>query len=128
MSGEVKRGGFMKDEIEICNSTVIHQDLVDKALKHMPDARIIEGVSTLFKVVGDPTRMKLLLALLQNEMCVCDLSATLSLSMSAISHQLSVLKKLNLVRFRREGKVVFYSLSDDHVSQIMKVGIEHITE
>lgn len=118
----------MKNEIEICNSTVIHQDLVDKALNHMPDDRIIEGVSNLFKVVGDPTRMKLLLALLQSEMCVCDLSATLSLSMSAISHQLSVLKKLNLVRFRRNGKVVYYSLSDDHVSQIMQVGIEHVTE
>jgi len=111
-----------------CDCEVIHADVVDKVKKKMPDEAELYDLSDFFKVLGDSTRMKLIWALDESEMCVCDLAVLLSMTKSAISHQLSSLKQANLVKFRKEGKVVFYSLSDDHVKAIFEKGLEHIKE
>lgn len=114
--------------IEVCKSNVIHQDTIDKVLKVMPEEELLYDLAELFKVFGDSTRVKILSALFESEMCVCDLSVALSMTQSAISHQLRVLKQANLVKFRREGKVVYYSLSDNHIKSIFDQGLLHVQE
>lgn len=112
----------------ICDCEVIHADVVDKVKKNMPAESTLYDLSDFFKVLGDSTRVKILWALDEHEMCVCDLAVLLNMTKSAISHQLSSLKQANLVKFRRQGKIVFYSLADDHVKQIYEMGLEHIKE
>lgn len=114
--------------IEVCKCNVIHQDTIDKVLKIMPEEELLYDLAELFKVFGDSTRVKILSALFESEMCVCDLSVALSMTQSAISHQLRVLKQANLVKFRREGKVVYYSLSDNHIKSIFDQGLLHVQE
>ncbi|MDR2034861.1 MAG: metalloregulator ArsR/SmtB family transcription factor [Helicobacteraceae bacterium] len=94
----------------------------------MPQEEILFDLAELFKVFGDTTRVKILCALFQNRMCVCDIAALLGMTKSAISHQLRVLKQSKLVRFKKEGKVVYYSLADDHVKNIFDQGIIHVSE
>lgn len=94
----------------------------------IPSEEVLYDVAELFKVFGDATRVKILFLLLKNEMCVCDIAQILSMQQSAISHQLRVLKQARLVKFRREGKTVFYSLADSHVETMLNQGIEHVTE
>ena len=115
-------------DMDICKSTVIHQGNVIKAKELMPKEEILYDMAEFFKVFGDTTRIKIISALFESEMCVCDLSATLNMTQSAISHQLRVLKQANLVKFRREGKVVYYTLSDDHVKDIFDQGLVHVQE
>ena len=115
-------------DMDICKSTVIHQGNVMKAKELMPKEEILYDMAEFFKVFGDTTRIKIISALFESEMCVCDLSATLNMTQSAISHQLRVLKQANLVKFRREGKVVYYTLSDDHVKDIFDQGLVHVQE
>ncbi|WP_227762223.1 ArsR/SmtB family transcription factor [Zhaonella formicivorans] len=112
--------------IENCNCTIIHQDIIDRVKAVMPDEIDLYDLAELFKVFGDSTRIKILHALFASEMCVCDLAALLGMNQSAISHQLRVLKQARLVKYRKEGKVVYYSLDDDHVKQIFDQGLEHI--
>ncbi len=112
----------------ICDCEVIHADIVEKVKKNMPEESVLYDLSDFFKVLGDSTRVKILWALDEHEMCVCDLAALLNMTKSAISHQLRSLKQANLVKFRRKGKIVFYSLADDHVKQIYEMGLEHIKE
>lgn len=112
----------------ICDCEVIHADIVEKVEKNMPAESVLYDLSDFFKVLGDSTRIKILWALDEHEMCVCDLAALLNMTKSAISHQLKSLKQANLVKFRRKGKIVFYSLADDHVKQIYEMGLEHIKE
>ncbi len=112
----------------ICDCDVIHSDVVDAVKKKMPDENELYDLSDFFKVLGDSTRAKIIWALDESEMCVCDLAMLLGMTKSAISHQLSSLRQANLVRNRREGKNVFYSLVDDHVKQIFEMGLEHIRE
>ncbi len=107
---------------------VIHADIVDKVRLVMPDEDELYDLSDFFKVLGDSTRAKIMWALDESEMCVCDLAVLLNMTKSAISHQLKSLKAANLVKHRKEGKVVFYSLTDDHVKQIFEKGLEHIRE
>ena len=114
--------------IEICETTVIHQNTVEKVQKESMAEETLLELAGFFKVIGDPTRIKILTALFVSEMCVCDIAAALSMSQSAISHQLRVLKQAKLVKFRRDGKVVYYSLDDDHVEAILRQGLEHIKE
>jgi DNA-binding transcriptional ArsR family regulator len=114
--------------IHVCSSTVIHQDLVDRARKTMPPDTILYDLADLFKVFGDTMRIKILHALLSSEMCVCDISALLNMTESAISHQLRVLKQAHLVKQRKSGKVVYYSLTDNHVESIVSCGLDHIGE
>ncbi|MDF2677708.1 MAG: putative transcriptional regulator [Bacillota bacterium] len=116
-----------KEEI-ICDCEVIHGDVVEEVKRKMPIEDVIFDLSDFFKVLGDSTRVKIMWALDQSEMCVCDLAVLLNMTKSAISHQLRSLKQANLVKFRKEGKVVFYSLSDDHVKDIFEKGLEHIRE
>ena len=106
----------------------LQESTIEKLAETMPDEEILYDLAELFKVFGDSTRIKILYALFESEMCVYDISQLLNMSMSAISHQLRILKQAQLVRFRREGKTVFYSLADDHVRTILGNGMEHICE
>lgn len=116
------------DNIETCNCTIIHEDVVNKVMKSIPDEETLYDLADLFKVFGDSTRIKVLCALFQTEMCVCDIAALLGMTQSAISHQLRVLKQARLVKYKREGKVVYYSLDDEHVKSIFDQGLIHISE
>jgi ArsR family transcriptional regulator len=107
---------------------VIHADIVDAVKKKMPIEDELYDLADFFKVLGDSTRAKIMWALDESEMCVCDLAVLLNMTKSAISHQLRSLRQANLVKYRKSGKVVFYSLSDDHVKAIFETGLEHIRE
>lgn len=107
---------------------VIHEDIVNKVKKNMPKEEHLYDLAELFKVFGDTTRIKILYALFASEMCVCDIAALINMTQSAVSHQLRVLKQARLVKYRKEGKVVYYSLDDDHIKQIFDQGYMHITE
>lgn len=113
---------------ESCEENIIHPGLVEKAARLLPPEEALYDLAELFKVFGDSTRIKLLYALLESEMCVCDLAQLLGLTQSAVSHQLRVLKTSKLVRNRREGKTVFYALDDDHVRRMLEMGMEHLSE
>ena len=112
---------------DVCNCNVIHRDVVNKVKKNMPREEKLYDLAELFKVFGDTTRIKILYALLEEEMCVCDIAALLGMNQSAISHQLRVLKQAGLVKYRREGKVVYYSLDNEHVKNIFDQGFIHIS-
>jgi DNA-binding transcriptional ArsR family regulator len=114
--------------VEKCDCNVIHEDVVAKVRDKMPEEEILYDLAELFKVFGDSTRIKILWALEEDEMCVCDIAYLLNMTQSAISHQLRVLKQAHLVKNRREGKVVYYSLADDHVKLILDQGLIHTTE
>lgn len=118
----------MKKYDDVCDCEVIHAEVVDAVRKNMPEEDELYDLSDFFKVLGDSTRVKIMWALDESEMCVCDLAVLLNMTKSAISHQLRSLKEANLAKFRREGKVVYYSLADDHVKEIFEKGMEHINE
>ena len=111
-----------------CDCNVIHENIVSSVKEKMPGEEKLYYLAELFKVFGDSTRIKILCVLAESEMCVCDISALLNMTQSAISHQLRILKQAKLVKSWREGKVVFYSLDDDHVKQIFNQGLDHINE
>ncbi len=112
----------------LCEITIIHEDVVKKVKKIMPEDDEIYDLAEFFKVFADSTRMKMIYALMEKELCVCDLANIVNTTQSAISHQLKILRQSKLVKFRKEGKVVYYSLDDEHISQIVKKGREHIEE
>ena len=112
----------------VCEFMHVHEEIVEKVEKVMPDEQQLLDLSEFFKVFGDSTRIKILYVLSQSEMCVCDIAKLLQMGQSAISHQLRVLKQMRLVKFRRDGKTVFYSLSDNHIQTILAQGMEHICE
>ena len=114
--------------MEACSLEAIHDDVVKKVKIKMPNDDDLLKLSDLYKAMGDLTRIRILSALVHSEMCVCDLSVLLNISQSAISHQLRVLKSARLVKFRRAGKVIYYSLDDEHIKQIFDAGLHHITE
>ena len=114
--------------IERCDCEVIHEDIVKRVQAIFPREEKLYDLAELFKVFGDSTRIKILWALDASEMCVCDIAVLLNMTQSAISHQLRVLKQSQLVKSRREGKIVFYSLDDEHVRQILDQGLVHIDE
>jgi len=116
-----------KELFETCNCNIIHEDIVGKVKNTIPDEGILYDLADLFKVFGDSTRIKIICALFQSEMCVCDIAALLGMNQSAISHQLRVLKQARLVKFRKDGKVVYYSLDDEHVKKIFDQGLAHIS-
>ena len=117
-----------KPNDEKCEVTLIHEDNVKKAINELPDDELIADLSDMFKIFGDQTRVKILMALESGELCVCDIAAVIDMSQSAISHQLRVLKQSNIVKTRRQGKVVYYSISDDHVKEIFDIAIVHVQE
>ena len=116
------------NEIERCGFLYVHEDAVEQVLSEMPGDETLYDLAELFKVFGDSTRIKILYALFEAELCVCDISKLLGLTQSAVSHQLRVLKNSRLVKFRKDGKTVFYSLADDHVRKIIAQGMEHVNE
>jgi ArsR family transcriptional regulator len=111
-----------------CDCDVIHGEIVDAVREKMPEERELYDLADFFKVLGDSTRARIICALDESEMCVCDLAVLLNMTKSAISHQLRSLKQTNLVKYRKEGKVVYYSLADYHVKEIFEKGLEHIRE
>ena len=111
-----------------CDCEVIHEDVVNSVLSAMPYNKVFYDLAHFYKMFADNTRIKILWALSTNPMCVCDLAVLLGMTKSAISHQLKTLRLSNLVRYERQGKVVYYSLADNHVRDIFKKGVEHITE
>lgn len=115
-------------EAECCEFIHVHQDIVDRVNRVMPDEDTLYNLSELFKIFGDSTRIKILYVLFESEMCVCDIAQLLSMTQSAISHQLRALKQSKLVSSRREGKTVFYALADSHVRTILDQGMEHVSE
>lgn len=117
-----------KNEAVNCEYMHIHKDLVEQVNKNMPDEEILYDLAELFKVFGDSTRIKILYVLFEAEMCVCDIAQVLNMTPSAISHQLKVLKNSHLIKFRRDGKSIFYSLADNHVRTMLGQGMEHICE
>ena len=118
----------MANEELICDCEVIHAEVVNDVKKRMPQDEDIYDLSDFFKVLGDSTRMKIIWALDESEMCVCDIAVLLNMTKSAISHQLRALRNANLVKFRKEGKEVYYSLKDQHVRDLYEIGMEHIKE
>ena len=118
----------MTNDIPSCEYMHVHPDAVEKIKGLMPDDDRLIDLAELFKVFGDSTRIKILSALSGGELCVCDISTLVGMTSSAVSHQLKILKNAELVRFRRDGKTVFYSLADGHVNTILKQGLEHINE
>jgi len=118
----------MTNEVPCCEYMHVHEDTVEKVRKLMPDDDKLFDLADLFKTFGDSTRIKILYVLLESEMCVCDIAQVLGMNTSAISHQLKILKQARLVKFRRDGKTVFYSLDDDHVRSMIDQGIEHLNE
>ena len=116
------------DRIEQCAYIHVHEEIVKQVNEEIPDEEKLYDLADFFKVFADSTRIKILYVLLCSEMCVCDLAQILNMTQSAISHQLRILKQMDLVRNRREGKTIFYSLADDHIKAILSQGMEHINE
>ena len=115
-------------ELPRCEETQIHPDAVERVRGLLPQDEVLYDLAELFKIFGDSTRVKILYALLESELCVCDIAKLMEVSQSAVSHQLRVLKGSKLVKFRRERKTVYYSLADQHVMSILSQGMEHILE
>jgi DNA-binding transcriptional ArsR family regulator len=125
---EVREMGEKRPDTLTCDCTAIHEDSVNRVREKMPDEENLYDLAELFKVFGDSTRIKILCALAESDLCVCDIAALFNMTQSAISHQLRVLKQARLVKYRKEGKIVYYSLADEHVKQIFGQGLAHINE
>lgn len=106
----------------------IHQDIIQKIAEAMPEESVLYNVAELLKVFSDPTRIRIIFVLGQSEMCVCDIANLINVTQSAVSHQLRILKQARLVKARRKGKTIFYSLCDDHVQKILQYAMEHVKE
>ena len=117
-----------RKEVECCESFELHENLLKIVRETMPEETELYDLAELFKVFGDSTRIRILFVLFESEVCVCDLAETLNMTQSAVSHQLRILKQAKLIKNRREGKSIFYSLADGHVRTIISQGIEHIEE
>ena len=115
-------------EVECCDAVEVHENLLKIVNETMPEETELYDLAELFKVFGDSTRIRILFVLFEAEVCVCDLAAVLNMTQSAISHQLRILKQNKLVKSRREGKSIFYSLADEHVRTVIAQGREHIEE
>lgn len=112
----------------LCDEACLHSELLEQSQKNIPDDDTLITLSDLFKVLGDMTRVKILSALLKNELCVCDLSEIIGMGQSAVSHQLRVLRASKIVKYRREGKSIFYSIDDDHIRMLFEIALSHINE
>lgn len=117
----------MTDDI-CCENNVVHESVVKKVAANIADEDLLYDVAELFKIFGDSTRIRILSALLQDELCVCDIGSLLNMTKSAVSHQLRILRQAKLVKNRRSGKEIYYSLDDDHVAKIIHLALEHAQE
>lgn len=114
--------------IETCITKGIHEDIIQTVKQNMPDHVDLNELADLFKLFGDSTRISILWALSESEMCVCDICALLKMKQPAVSHQLKNLKQARVVKARRDGKVIYYSLDDDHIRRLLNLGMEHVQE
>lgn len=121
----IKEEGMSKNEF-ICDCNIIHEKTVNETIKKMPEEDTFNKIAEFFKILGDTTRTKILFALDLNEMCVCDIANVLNMSKSSISHQLGTLRRMNIVKCRKEGKEVYYTLDDNHIKEVFEVAHEHI--
>ena len=112
----------------ICDCNIVHDDIVKDTLSKMPEDDLFNKLAEFFKILGDTTRAKILFALDQNEMCVCDIANVLGMSKSSISHQLGTLRRSGIIKCRKSGKEVFYQLDDEHVKEVFEIGKEHIEQ
>ena len=112
----------------ICDCNIIHKEVVDDTLKKMPEQDLFNKIAEFFKILGDTTRTKILFALDTNEMCVCDIANVLNMSKSSISHQLGTLRRCGIVKCKKIGKEVFYTLDDEHVQEVFEIGFKHIEQ
>ena len=124
---KIKKGGFQVTE-QKSEFLAAHEELVEQVLQNQPEDEYLYDLAELFKVFGDSTRIKILYALFESELCVSDIAQILNLNQSAVSHQLRILKDAKLVKFKRSGKSIFYSLDDDHVRTILSMGMDHVEE
>jgi DNA-binding transcriptional ArsR family regulator len=114
--------------MEQCQEKILHMTQVKRAVDNVPDLDTLQSMTDIFKALGDPGRLKIVIALSACELCVCDLAVVCGSSESAVSHQLRILRNLKIVRFRREGKIVFYRLDDDHVRSLISQSLQHVKE
>ena len=115
-------------EKDVCESEVVHEHVVARVRAAIPDEDVLADVADLFKVFGDSTRTRILSALFESELCVCDIASLLNMTKSAVSHQLRILRQTKIVKYRNQVKEVYYSLDDDHISHIYKMALEHLSE
>ncbi|MDR0984526.1 MAG: metalloregulator ArsR/SmtB family transcription factor [Ruminococcus sp.] len=117
-----------ENEVITCKDCIVHKETAKKIAEVMPDETTLYDVAELFKVFGDSTRVRILFVLFKSELCVCDIAEILNMTQSAISHQLRVLKSARLVKYRREGKTVLYSMEDSHIKNMFSLALEHVSE
>lgn len=118
----------MNAEIKICETNIVDSEKVNQVKEKLPDSKVVNDLSETFKALGDPTRLKIVLTLSHEELCVCDLATVVNISISAISHQLRILKGLKMVTFRKSGKMVYYALDDKHIENLVNEAMTHILE
>jgi len=118
----------IREDDTLCNCTIIHEKILNKVRGKMTDDGYLFKIAELFKALDDPTRLKIINAIMLSEMCVCDIAALLNMKQPAISHHLKVLRQTNLIKYRREGKIVYYSLDDEHVELLFRKGLAHVME
>jgi ArsR family transcriptional regulator, lead/cadmium/zinc/bismuth-responsive transcriptional repressor len=118
-------GDAMAQSNGLCDVTFIHKGKVSSARRNIPDSTTIQRMSEIFQVLGDPTRLKVCLALSKEELCVCDIAALLGTTDSAISHQLAMLKHLRMVKYRKDGRMAYYSLDDEHIEDLIRLARRH---
>jgi len=115
-------------DVALCDVTIIHDDIVEKVRNGLTGEKLLKKMAEMFKVMNDPTRLKIINALLLSEMCVCDIAALMDMTQPTISHHLKILRQSELIKYRREGKIVYYSLDDEHVSALFQKSLEHALE
>ena len=118
----------MREREDLCDCNIIHEDAVREATKKMPDEDTFDVLINFYKLIADSTRAKILFVLDQHEMCVCDIANSLGMTKSAVSHQLKLLREQNVIKARRDGKEVFYTLIDNHVTKVFEIALEHVKE
>jgi len=123
----IQRFKMLTKQVSACEETIIHEDEVRAASQTLIDSHVAGHLAQIFSALSDPTRLRLISALSDRELCVCDLAVVLGMSQSAVSHQLRLLRNLNLVKFRKEGRVVYYALDDDHIRELYERGLEHVS-
>lgn len=116
------------NKAEICSENVVDHEKIKRVKNRLPDDREIAALAETFRVLGDPTRLRIVLALAREEMCVCDLATLIGVSVSAVSHQLRLLRGMRLVKYRKDGKMVYYSLDDAHIENIIGEAQTHVRE
>ena len=117
-----------KSETELCGVTVIHEEVLERVRGGMTEEKHLKRMAEMFKVMNDPTRLKIINALLIAEMCVCDIAALMNMTQPSISHHLKVLRQSELIKYRRDGKVIYYSLDDEHIGVLFRNGLDHAME